>query len=64
LEACSNELNIFCLNKSNMPEKNQERIAKATRARVQKELAKPRMSKSVRDAQRLLTVVRIAPGKL
>jgi hypothetical protein len=47
-----------------MLRKNQERIAKATRARVQKELAKPRMSKSVRDAQRLLAAARIAPDKL
>jgi hypothetical protein len=47
-----------------MPKKNQEKIAAATCARVQKEMAKPRMSKSVRDRQRLLAAARIAPGKL
>jgi hypothetical protein len=46
-----------------MPKKNEERIAKATRARVKKEMAKPRMAKSAREGQRILAAARIAPDK-
>jgi len=42
-----------------MTKKNQARIAIATRASVKKEMAKPRMSKSVRDRQRILAAARI-----
>ncbi len=47
-----------------MTKKNQETIAIAIRARVQKEMAKPRMAKSAREAEVNLVAARIAQGKL
>jgi hypothetical protein len=44
--------------------KRKKRPGNATRASVKKEMAKPRMSKSVREEEINLAAARIAPGKL
>jgi hypothetical protein len=46
-----------------MPRRNQERIAIGTRASAKKEMTKPRMAKSAREAETTLAASRIAPGK-
>lgn len=46
-----------------MKKKANEEFDGATRASVQKEMAKPRMAKSAREAEINLAATRIAPGK-
>jgi len=47
-----------------MKKKANKELDGATRSSVKQEMAKTRMSKSVRDAQRFLADARIAPDKL
>jgi hypothetical protein len=47
-----------------MKKKGKKRFAEATRASVKKEMAKPRMAKSAREAEINPAVARIAAGKL
>lgn len=47
-----------------MKKKAREDFGEATRASVKKEMAKPRMPKSVRDIELDLSAARIASGKL
>ncbi len=46
-----------------MNKKSEKELAKAIRADVKKEMAKPRMTKSARERERNPTPARIAPGK-
>jgi len=47
-----------------MKKKTKKESGEATRASVQREMAKPRMAKSVREGEINLAAARIAPGKL
>jgi hypothetical protein len=44
--------------------KGKKEFDNSTRARVKKEMAKPRMSKSAREWEMNLAAAQIAPGKL
>jgi hypothetical protein len=46
-----------------MKKKAKKEFGGATRASVKKEMAKPRMAKSAREAEMNLAAARIAPGK-
>jgi hypothetical protein len=46
-----------------MKKKVKKELGEATRARVKKEMAKPRMAKSARESEMNLVAVRLVPGK-
>jgi hypothetical protein len=56
-------LRFQCHHGSKMKKKAKKESGGTTRASVEKEMAKPRMAKSAREAKINLTAVRIAPGK-